>query len=187
MQQTSDIAFETDRLILQPWSADDEAAYRAIYTDPAVTEFLALPHESPAETQARCLRHFQTNLPAPPGCGRWKLTERASGRIVGTLLLKPLPNSDDIEIGWHLARAAWGRGFATEAANAALARGFEQLGLKRIFAIVDPTNIRSKRVCVRLGMGSCGYTTRFHGMELELYVIDRVAWSSQRAACAKVT
>ena len=57
-----------------------------------------------------------------------------------------------VEVGWRLARDAWGRGYATEAARAALAFGFEEHAIEEILAIVDPGNERSLRVCAKLGM-----------------------------------
>ena len=57
-----------------------------------------------------------------------------------------------VEVAWRLARAYWGRGYATEAARAALDYGFEQLGLTEIVALTVPANQRSRRVMERLGM-----------------------------------
>jgi RimJ/RimL family protein N-acetyltransferase len=57
-----------------------------------------------------------------------------------------------VEVGWRLARGAWGRGLATEAARAALAFGFEEQGMAEIVAIVQPENVRSLRVAEKLGM-----------------------------------
>ena len=57
-----------------------------------------------------------------------------------------------IEIGWRLARAAWGGGYATEAARALLTHGFEELGLTEIIAFTADTNLRSQAVMERLGM-----------------------------------
>ena len=55
----------------------------------------------------------------PDGYGSWPLFERESGALVGAVLLKPLPEAEEIEVGWHLARAAWGNGYATESGKAA--------------------------------------------------------------------
>lgn len=184
-----DVAFETPRLIVRPWTPDDEAAFRAVYADPAVSEFLRLPGETHAELAARQLGYLKNPsalAPLPPGCGRWKLTTRSDDQVVGTLLLKPLPGSDDIEVGWHLARPAWGHGYATEAAAGALKQGFTVAGLPSIYAIVHPLNIRSQRVCWRLGMRSLGYTIRFHQLELALFAIDRDSWHTARPPATRI-
>ena len=82
----------------------------------------------------------------------WKLLPRAGGGLIGFCGLQPLPEAEDIEIGWWLARAWWGRGLATEAARAALCDGFERVGLRRIVAIAQPANMASIGVMQKLGM-----------------------------------
>ena len=76
--------------------------------------------------------------------------------LIGFCGLQPLPEIEpgtaEIEIGWWLARACWGRGLATEAARAALRDGFERVGLERIVAIAQPANTASIGIMRRLGM-----------------------------------
>ena len=105
--------------------------------------------------------------------GSWPLFEKATDELVGTVLLKPLPDSDKIEVGWHVARDCWGRGYATEAGRAALMHGFDNLGLDTIYAIVDPENTPSIRVTERLGMRHLGRTSDFHNQSLEFFSIRR--------------
>jgi RimJ/RimL family protein N-acetyltransferase len=81
----------------------------------------------------------------------WKLTTK-NGELIGFCGLQPLPETDDIEIGWWLARAHWGQGLATEAASAALRDGFQRAALQRIVAIAQPANIASIAVMQKLGM-----------------------------------
>jgi hypothetical protein len=64
----------------------------------------------------------------------WKLSPKQGGGLIGFCGLQPLPETSEIEIGWWLARAWWGRGLATEAARVALRDGFERAGFKRIVA-----------------------------------------------------
>ena len=85
-----------------------------------------------------------------------------TGVPAGTVLLKPLPDgAGEIEIGWHLHPDSWGRGLATEAARPLLARGFA-LGIAEIWAVTDPRNQRSARVCEKLGMQLLGTTDRWY-------------------------
>jgi RimJ/RimL family protein N-acetyltransferase len=91
------------------------------------------------------------------------------------MLLKQLPpTTDQIEIGWHLARRVWGKGYASEAARVVLQYGFLDLGLERIFAVIKPGNARSVAVARRIGMQLLERTSKYYGgEELDLYIADR--------------
>lgn len=90
------------------------------------------------------------------GFGLWALELRATGEFVGfTGLAKPSFDAHftpAVEIGWRLDRPAWGKGYATEAAAAALAFGFEQAGLVEIVSFTTVANVRSRAVMERIGM-----------------------------------
>jgi len=90
------------------------------------------------------------------GFGLWAVEVRASGEFVGfTGLDVPEFEADfmpAVEVGWRLGRSAWGNGYATEAARAALAFGFEEVGLGEIVSFTTPANRRSRAVMERLGM-----------------------------------
>ncbi|MFE2105185.1 GNAT family N-acetyltransferase, partial [Kitasatospora sp. NPDC059463] len=80
----------------------------------------------------------------------------------------PAPHGE-VEVGWHLHPDSWGRGYATEAARAALAKGFAD-GLTEIHAVVRPGNERSAAVCRRLGMTPRGRTSRWYGGEFDAFL-----------------
>jgi RimJ/RimL family protein N-acetyltransferase len=82
----------------------------------------------------------------------WKLVPKPGGSLIGFCGLQPLPELKEIEIGWWLARARWGRGLATEAARVALRDGFERVGLRRIVSIAQPANTASIGIMRKLGM-----------------------------------
>ena len=82
--------------------------------------------------------------------------ERASGRLVGEAGLQPLDGGPDVELTYTLARAAWGRGYATEAARAVLRWAFAGLLLPRVEAVADPGNHASLRVLEKAGMVPLG-------------------------------
>jgi RimJ/RimL family protein N-acetyltransferase len=107
---------------------------------------------------------------------------------VGTILLKsipasgtgdPLQPSGDTEIGWHFHPAAWGRGYASEAASAVLAHAFAR-GLDRVVAVTHPDNAASQAVCRRIGMTPRGRTDAYYGVTCELF--DVTAAEGARAA-----
>jgi RimJ/RimL family protein N-acetyltransferase len=78
----------------------------------------------------------------------------------------------EVEVGWHFHPDSWSYGYATEAARATIARGFEH-GLAEIHAVVRPDNAPSIAVCRRLGMTPLGRTSRWYGTELEAFVVGR--------------
>jgi len=173
--------FETERLILRDWTPDDAEQAFAIYGDPEVMRYLGgggKPQES-VETQRAslekaALRYREQGL-TDRGFGFWASVEKATGRIVGAILLKPLPAEEgrltnDIEIGWHLGRFAWGHGFATEGALAVMDYAFRELRLPQIYSVVFPENVPSIRVTERLGMTPRGMTDRYYdGLNVALF------------------
>jgi RimJ/RimL family protein N-acetyltransferase len=102
------------------------------------------------EERARQFVERQIALFAARGFCLWKLQK--AGGTIGFCGLQPLPETDEIEIGWWLARAWWGRGLATEAAREAVRDGFERVGLQQIVAIAQPANAASIRIMQKLGM-----------------------------------
>lgn len=90
------------------------------------------------------------------GWGLWALEQRANGRFLGfTGLARPTFEASftpAVEIGWRLSRSAWGSGFATEAARAAAAFAFKELGLDELVSYTAASNARSRAVMRRLGM-----------------------------------
>ena len=93
---------------------------------------------------------------ADHGFGLLAIVDRGSGRVVGEAGLQVLEGGPDVELGYTLARAAWGRGFATEAAGAVLRWAFAGLGLERLVAVADPANAASLHVLDKLGMRRVG-------------------------------
>jgi len=165
----------TDRLLLREWTVDDaEAAYQ-MYGDPEVTRFLGDGKVVPDVAAqwawlSERIEHYRS--PAMKGFGVWAVVERDSQEVIGTVLLKPLVSAtnDEIEIGWHLNRRVWGKGYASEAARRVLEYGFGELHLERIFAVVKPGNDRSVAVARRIGMQWLERTTQYYnGEELDLF------------------
>jgi RimJ/RimL family protein N-acetyltransferase len=189
--------FETPRLILRPYDPDDDndvADAYAMYADPEVVRYLSGQVVPDLETQRARLRDRRDFYSALNNrTGVWAIAARETGRVVGTVMLKQLPRSapdfvtgndasrpflpatsaadltDDYEVGWHLAQAHWGKGYATEAARALLRFGFDDLRLGAIYAVVNPANAASIRVTQRLGMTPLGRTRKYYNAEVELF------------------
>ncbi|MGW1074865.1 GNAT family N-acetyltransferase [Streptomyces sp. NPDC002537] len=142
----------TDRLQLRRWRDSDLAPWAAMNADPEVREHLGAPlTREQSDASVAC---FRADF-AERGYGWWAVEVRATGEFIG---FAGLDDVDDdmpftgVEIGWRLARPAWGHGYATEAASATLAFGFETLGLPEILAVTTATNRRSQAVMRRIGM-----------------------------------
>jgi RimJ/RimL family protein N-acetyltransferase len=168
--------FRTERLIARDWTAADAEAAFAIYGRDEVMRWLgAKPRRaivSVREMRER-LDAMIERAAAQPDYGLWPLELRASGELVGAVLLQPLPDGDEVEIGWHLNPDHWRRGYATEAARGAVALAFGPRLLDRLVAVVDPDNVRSLAVCSRLGMTRLGQTCKYFGLTLELFELIR--------------
>jgi len=142
----------TERLRLRQWRDADVPAWAAMNADPAVREFF--PQVMTYEQSAGSVAAFREEL-AERGWGWWAVEEAATGAFVGFAGLDPVEEElpfGGVEVGWRLARAAWGHGYATEAGRACLDYGFGSLALTEILAITAVGNDRSRAVMQRLGM-----------------------------------
>lgn len=169
---TPDRPFETERLVVRTYTPEDSAAYFAMYTNPQVMRFLPGVEIESLDKAREAIQRIADKYRGSP-YGGWALEHKATREIVGTVLLKNLPGSEKIEVGWHLTPAHWGYGFATEAGAGALKYGFDQLGLDTIYAVADPDNVKSLNVMRRLGMTHKGLTDEYYGLKLEIYEIQR--------------
>lgn len=143
----------TRRLVLRRWIDADRAPFAALNCDPVVMEHFPT---SLTRTQSdafvdRIEEHFERH-----GWGLWAVEVAGSGAFVGFVGLWPAAFTAHftpaVEVGWRLDRLWWGRGFATEAALAAIADGFARLDVDEIVSFTTATNLRSQRVMQRLGM-----------------------------------
>ncbi len=143
----------TPRLTLRPWRETDLDPFAAQNADPQVMEFFERTLTR-AETAAAIARY--TRRLASDGFGMLAIERREDRAFIGVAgiqrILFEAPFAPAVEIGWRLTPAAWGQGFATEAARAALQHGFAQHGLSEIVAIAVPANTRSLAVMERIGM-----------------------------------
>ena len=142
----------TPRLHLRPFTAADHDPIHAVYADPEVMRHVGHgAHQTIAET-ANALRIYGEVL-ARRGYSFLAVTERATGALVGDGGLHPLGGQGpDVELGYTLARSAWGRGYATELGHALIEYAFSVLGAPRVVAQVEPDNLASRHVLEKLGM-----------------------------------
>lgn len=142
----------SERLLLRDWRESDRLPWAAMNADPEVREYLGPPLTT--EDAVASMRGFQDDLDQN-GFGFWALEVRASGEFIGFTGLDVVDEGmpfTGVEVGWRLARSAWGHGYATEAAIVALEHGFASVGLPEILAVTTKTNLRSQAVMRRIGM-----------------------------------
>ncbi|HEY5602819.1 MAG TPA: GNAT family N-acetyltransferase [Gammaproteobacteria bacterium] len=147
------IESDTARLRLRQWRASDREPFAALNADPRVMEFFpSLLDRAASDALAQRCESIITEQ----GWGFWAVELKTNGEFIGFVGLNmpayELPFSPCVEIGWRLAFQHWGKGFAAEAARAALQAGFEMLGFAEIVAFTAVQNVRSRAVMQRLGM-----------------------------------
>lgn len=146
------IIAETDRLLIRLVSPDDHEALTGVFGDAEVMRF-GPGRQGPAwihDWLGRVRQSYRQH-----GYGHWALIEKSSQTLIGYcgLVYKPDVNGrPEIEIGYRLAHAFWGRGYATEAVAVVRDYAFSVLGLTRLIAIIDPGNTASIRVAEKAGL-----------------------------------
>ncbi len=146
-------SLRTDRLRLRRWRDADRLPFASLNADPEVMEFL------PSTLSRRESDAFVNRIEAcfeERGFGLWVVTENTSSHCLGYVGLWPATFESDFtpatEVGWRLARQAWGHGFAQEAAHSVVRDGFERVGLKEIVSFTSEVNLRSEEVMKSIGM-----------------------------------
>lgn len=145
---------ETDRLLLRRWRQEDREPFAALNRDPEVMRYFPAPLAR-ADSDAM-IERIEANFDAN-GFGLFAVQVCDSGAFIGFVGLWPAGFdahfTPAVEVGWRLARSAWGNGYATEAARAAVTDGFNRLlGLDEIVSFTAGVNERSQRVMAKIGM-----------------------------------
>jgi len=165
------IVHETSRLLLETWGLDDFEAFAPIARDRQVMRFIANGEPWP-DARIGWFMGRQSVLQETLGFCNWKLTDRSSGDLVGFCGLAPLSLVGEIEIGWWLKPAHWGKGLASEAADRVVHAAFEQHAIHRIVARAYRANTRSIALMERLGMTLDRNLDSGPAGEIVLYVLD---------------
>ncbi|MET8836978.1 GNAT family N-acetyltransferase [Micromonospora sp. NPDC004540] len=166
----------SDRLLLRPWRDEDADFLLDLESRWEVVRLLGAQPTIMNNREDGLASIARRRAIDDPLEGIWAITTAADGRLVGYLLLKPIPLSAgqpaggpaDVEIGWHLHPEAWGHGYGSEAAAAVLDDAFSR-GLATVIAVTDPDNRASQAVRRRLGMTHVGRTTRYYDTSNELF------------------
>jgi RimJ/RimL family protein N-acetyltransferase len=175
---------ETQRLLLEPWDERHRSSWRLICRDAEVMRYIGRgqvwEREKADEVFGQALAHWQDH-----GFGWRSAHDKATGDWLGFVGLNYIESdtqglgTDEVEIGWWIIRAAWGRGYASEGAAAIRDEAFERIGLDRIIARLQPANVASGHVAEKIGMSFHCDTIGRVGEVLHIYALDRAEWSRQ--------
>jgi RimJ/RimL family protein N-acetyltransferase len=172
---------ETERLVLRGWRQDDFDGFAAMMADAEVARFLTAsqtPQDRSAawREMAMLVGHW-----ALRGYGLFVVEEKATGAFVGRVGAWRPEGWVGLELGWGLARAYWGRGYACEAALTAGDWIFRHVGPDRLVSLIAAANTRSQGLARRLGMRTAGRTLHA-GMAHDVWEISHERWRELRRA-----
>lgn len=143
----------TARLLLRPWTDADFEPFAAMSADPAVMEHFPSTLDRAASDNVASILKSDLEI---MGYGFWAIEVPGEASFAGFAGIRPVTFDAHfvpaVEIGWRLAHEHWGKGYASEAARAALDYGFGSLGLPEIVSFTTATNTRSQAVMRRIGM-----------------------------------
>lgn len=170
--------WHTERLIIRRFSQQDAAGLGELHSDPEATRFIGgvRPPDWVAQILGGIMANYQTSL------FEWfAVVRKHDDAFLGVCWLgrlnpkwcEALEIGPQIELGYRYIRRYWGQGYATEAGRAMLSRGFEDLGLSEIVAIVRPENLASDRVLNKLDMHYRKSATRADGITVKYYTLSR--------------
>lgn len=168
------VELQTERLTLRMLHESDLDAYAEMCGDAEVMRYIGdgkpMDRGLAWRNLAMMLGHWTLR-----GYGLWAAEERSSGVLVGRVGFWRPEGWPDFEIGWMLRRSYWGRGYATEAARAALRYAFTEMGRPHVISLIHPDNAASVRVAERVGERPAG-TVELLGKPALMYRITRNEW-----------
>jgi RimJ/RimL family protein N-acetyltransferase len=175
------LELETDRLILRPLAPGDFEAHAAMMADPDVAKFLTAdrktqPRNAEWRGFAMLLGHWSMR-----GFGFFSAFEKTSGDWVGRVGPWMPEGWPGLECGWAIARPHWGKGYAAEAAVAAIRWTFgERPELSRIISLIHPANANSQAVATKIGERKTGETYTFAPwIDLDIWAAPREEWQDR--------
>ncbi|MGZ4680745.1 MAG: GNAT family N-acetyltransferase [Ilumatobacteraceae bacterium] len=185
------IFLETERLALRWFSRDDLDLVVELDGDAEVMRYIndGLPVDLAEVTEN--LDWWLTHYDRDGGYGFWAAIEKSTGRFLGWFHFRPGEGAGPLEpeLGYRLRRDAWGQGYASEGSRALIDKGFNELGVERVYAETMAVNVGSRRVMEKVGLRyvrtfRAAWPVRIRGDEegdVE-YAITRTEWESDRAA-----
>ena len=144
---------ETNRLILRRQTLEDLDSLWALYCDPEVVRYIPDAPRTYEEAREELEWHMHGH-PKNPAFGLWATIHKETGRFIGRCGLLPwtIDGREEVEVAYLLAKAYWGQGLGTEAAQGIMRYAFEVLHLSRLVCMIEPENAASAQVARKIGM-----------------------------------
>ncbi len=164
---------ETPHLILRAWTRQEATVLFEILQEDGVLRYFPDPRP-PALSKVKDYISHQLAHWEIYDYGHWAIMDREAGQALGWVGLEYLPELRETEVGYLLRKRVWGRGYATEAARAAVGYGFDVASLPSIIGLVHPDNTGSIRVLAKCGMTFVDRLALW-GLDMSRYRVDRAA------------
>lgn len=182
---TLTLPLRTRRLLLRDFTASDLPAMRAYAGDAQVLEHVLYEARDAGQLQAHLDRVLDSQRNRPRRAWELAVVVQRTGRVIGTCDLA-VAGRREADLGYMLARRHWGHGYATEAATALVDHAFAQLGVERVYALVDVGNERSRRVLEKSGLHWEALLRRHahakgRWWDCNRYGLSRAEWQQARA------
>nr|WP_295872315.1 GNAT family N-acetyltransferase [uncultured Chitinophaga sp.] len=162
--------YENGEILVREFLPDELDVFLVLFEDPAVTQYLpVVGPERYRELFHIALEDYRKGL-----FGRWGIWDVPSGRFIGTCLARPFVEvPGQLEIGYTLAQAYWGKGIGTTVAKALVDYCFDQTDVKEVVALTDLDNIGSQKVLLKAGFSRSARNIIRDGRELAYFVLHR--------------
>ncbi len=169
-----EVVFETDRLELCVPCAADVDALAGYWGDPETMKYLGKNGDVWTREQVVQRVERGARYCVERGMTFWTVVEKASGMVIGQGGLVPIAfNGDEIELGYRFGKDHWGKGYATEVAQASAAYGFERLGVEELIAVCYAENEGSRAVLGKAGFVEQGMTDLYYDVRLMLFRMEK--------------
>jgi len=169
---------ETPRLILREMTDDDFSALYAILSDPETMRYYPQPYD---EAGVRRWINWCRDSYAKHGFGLWAVTLKDTGEFIGDcgISLQPIHGQWLPEVGYHIRKDLWRKGYASEAAAECIRLAFEQFDFPAVYSYMNADNEPSYRTAMKNGMTQTDEYTDDHHGRLRVFAIDRDTWKKQ--------
>ena len=166
------VILETARLRLRELTARDADALQAVLGDPIAMQYYPSAFDRPA-IEAWIGKNISRYL--RDGHSLWAMLLKDTGELIGDCgcAVQEVEGRNEVEIGYHVRRDLWGKGYATEAARACMEYAFAKLGAQRVISMIRPENMPSRRVAEKNGL-VCAKIVFWRGYDHCVYVKYRV-------------